>query len=99
MALKFDGTKLVDGSKVLANVRGDKIYEGFSQGKCFANVKGDKIYEGFSQGKCFANVKGDKIYEGFSQGNILIKTSDAAKKVGSTSQGPLTAALWYLFCR
>ena len=81
MALKFDGTKLVDGSKVLANVRGDKIYEGFSQGKCFANVKGDKIYEGFSQG------------------NILIKTSDAAKKVGSTSQGPLTAALWYLFCR
>ena len=63
MALKFDGTKLVDG------------------------------------GKTFANVKGDKIYEGMNQSKILFKTSDAAKKIGSTSQGPLTAALWYLFCR
>ena len=81
MALKFDGTKLVDG------------------GKTFANVKGDKIYEGMSQSKTLANVKGDKIYEGLGQSRVLFKTSDAAKKIGSTSQGPLTAALWFLFCR
>ena len=63
MALKFDGTKLTDGAKTLANVYGDKIYEGNGRSK------------------------------------TLFKTSDAAKKIGSTSQGPLTAALWYLFCR
>ena len=81
MALKFDGIKLTDGSKTLAN------------------VKGDKIYEGTSSGKTLANVKGDKIYQGHSSSTTLFKTSDAAKKIGSTSQGPLTAALWYLFCR
>ena len=81
MAFKFDGTKLTDGSKT------------------FANVKGDKIWEGQVQAKCLANVKGDKIYEGMNQSRILYKTSDAARKIGSVSQGPLTAALWYLFCR
>ena len=81
MAFKFDGSKLVDGSKT------------------FANVKGDRIYEGMNQSKTLANIKGDKIYEGMNQSKILFKTSDAAKKIGSTSQGPLTAALWYLFCR
>ena len=99
MALKFDGTKLVDGGKTFANVKGDKIYEGMSQSKTLANIKGDKIYDGMSQSKTLANVKGDKIYEGMSQSRVLFKTSDAAKKIGSTSQGPLTAALWYLFCR
>ena len=99
MALKFDGIKLTDGSKTLANVKGDKIYEGTSSGKTLANVKGDKIYEGTSSGKTLANVKGDKIYQGTSSSTTLFKTSDAAKKIGSTSQGPLTAALWYFFCR
>ena len=81
MAFKFDGTKLVDGSKVLANVRGDKIYEGSGPFKALANVRGDKIYEGSGPFKTLTNMK------------------EAAKKLGSTSQGPLTAALWYLFCR
>jgi len=99
MAFKFDGTKLTDGSKTFANVKGDKIWEGQVQAKCLANVKGDKIWQGQVQAKCLANVKGDKIWEGQVQSTNLIKTSDAAKKIGSTSQGPLTAALWYLFCR
>ena len=99
MALKFDGTKLTDGGKTFANVRGDKIYEGSSMVKVLANVRGDKIYEGSSMVKVLVNVKGDKIYEGSGMGKTLFKTSDAAKKIGSTSQGPLTAALWYLFCR
>ena len=99
MALKFDGTKLVDGSKVLANVRGDKIYEGSGPYKVLANVRGDKIYEGSGPFKALANVKGDKIYEGSGPYKTLTNMKDAAKKLGSTSQGPLTAALWYLFCR
>ena len=35
MAFKFDGTKLTDGSKTFANVKGDKIWEGQVQAKCF----------------------------------------------------------------
>ena len=57
---------------------------------------GIKLTDG---GKTFANVRGDKIHEGSGMGKTLFKTSDAAKKIGSVSQGPLTAALWYLFCR
>ena len=99
MALKFDGTKLTDGGKTFANVRGDKIYEGSGMGKVLANVRGDKIYEGSGMGNVLINVRGDKIYQGSGMGQTLFKTLDAAKKIGSTSQGPLTAALWYLFCR
>ena len=51
MAFKFDGTKLTDGSKTFANVKGDKIWEGQVQAKCLANVKGDKIWQGQVQAK------------------------------------------------
>ncbi len=49
--------------------------------------------------KTLCNVSGNKIYEGNTQNKTLIKTSDAARKIGATSRGPLTAAIWYLFCR
>ena len=49
--MKFDGKSLKDGSKTIANVRGDKIYEGSSNSKCLVNVRGDKIYEGSSNSK------------------------------------------------
>ena len=49
--------------------------------------------------KTLCNVRGNKIYEGSSAAKVLIKTSDAARKIGATSRGPLTAAIWYLFCR
>jgi hypothetical protein len=63
MALKFDGKCLIESSKTLCNVKGDRIYEGVGTNK------------------------------------TLIKTSDAARKIGATSRGPLTAAIWYLFCK
>jgi hypothetical protein len=44
-------------------------------------------------------VEGDKIKEGFNRSTTLIKTSDAARKIGATSLSPTTAAIWYLFCR
>ena len=49
--------------------------------------------------KTLCNVRGNKIYEGNSIAKVLIKTSDAARKIGATSRGPSTAAMWYLFCR
>ena len=99
MALKFDGKCLIESSKTLCNVRGDRIYEGAGTNKTLANVKGDRIYEGVGTNKTLVNVKGDRIYEGVGTNKTLIKTSDAARKIGATSRGPLTAAIWYLFCR
>ena len=49
--------------------------------------------------KTLCNVRGNKIYEGSGAAKTLIKTSDAARKIGATSRGPVTAAIWYLFCR
>ena len=55
--MKFDGKTLKDGSKTVANVRGDKIYEGSSMSKCLANLRGDKIYEGSSMSKTLCKSK------------------------------------------
>ena len=44
--MKFDGTKLKDRSKTIANVRGDRIYDGSGSSKCLVNIRNDRIYEG-----------------------------------------------------
>ena len=49
--------------------------------------------------KILCNVRGNTIFEGSGGAKPLIKTSDVARKIGATSRGPLTAAIWYLFCR
>ena len=67
--------------------------------KILCTVRVNKICEGTTFAKVLANVKGDKILEGTSMAKVLIKTSDTARKIGATSRGPLTAAIWYLFCR
>ncbi len=67
--------------------------------KILCNVNGNKIYEGSGPFKALANIKGDKIYEGSGPFKVLIKLSDAARKIGATSRDPVTAAIWYLFCR
>ncbi len=67
--------------------------------KTLCNVRGNTIYEGSSNSKPLCNVRGDEIRQGSGNSKTLIKTSDAARKIGATSRGPLTAAIWYLFCR
>jgi hypothetical protein len=99
MALKFDGKYLKESSKILCNVRGNTIFEGSGGSKPLANVRGDTIFEGSGGSKPLANVRGDTIFEGSGGSKPLIKTSDVARKIGATSRGPLTAAIWYLFCR
>ena len=96
MALKFDGKYLKDSGRTLCNVSGDKIREGHG-GKTLCNVSGGKIREGHG-GKTLCNVRLDYICEG-SGYKKLIKTSDAARKIGATFQSPTVAAIWYLFCR
>ena len=99
MALKFDGKYLKDGGRTLCNIQGDKIYEGPFASRVLCNIRGDKVRQGQSTNIILCNIRGDKIYEGQSSTKVLIKTSDAARKIGATSLGPTTAAMWHLFCR
>jgi hypothetical protein len=98
MALKFDGKYLKDGSKTLCYVQGNYIKGGFHNGPTLCTVQGNYIKGGFHNGPTLCHVQGNYIKEGFHNGKTLIKTSDAARKIGATSQSPMTAAMWYLFC-
>ena len=83
MALKFDGKYLKDGGKILCNLDGKLIRDGSSTG-----------------GTPLCNIDGKLIRDGRSTGGTkLIKVSDAARKIGATSLGPTTAAMWFKFCR
>ena len=63
--MKFDGSKLIDGYKTVANVRGDKIYDGNTSSKCLANLKGGKLYEGNTTSRTLATMKDiDKAIDG-----------------------------------
>tara|TARA_B100001123_G_C15191473_1_gene979561 strand:- start:803 stop:1099 length:297 start_codon:yes stop_codon:yes gene_type:complete len=98
MALKFDGTKLKDGSKTIANVNGDKIREGTGI-RTLANVKGDKIREGTGI-KTLANVNGDKIREGTGIKTIFtMRDVDKAISINGRVSDGIAAALYLLFVK
>ena len=102
MALKFDGKYLKDGGKILCNLDGKLIRDGRSTGGTpLCNIDGKLIRDGRSTGGTpLCNIDGDYIRDGRSTGGTkLIKVSDAARKIGATSLGPTTAAMWYKFCR
>ena len=92
MGMKFDGKQLKDGSTVIANVRGDKIYEKNSSSTMLANVRGDKLYEKNSSSTVLANIRSGKVYD---------KNSSSTKKdTFDGHQGSaIHWALWYLCCR
>ena len=63
--MKFDGKNLKDGSRTIANVRGDRIYEGSSTSKCLANVRSGKLYEGSTTSRTLTTMKDiDKAIDG-----------------------------------
>ena len=85
MGIKFDGTNVKNGSKVVANMkRADELKDGSSSG-----------------GKTLCNVKdGKNIRDGSSSGGRpLIKISDAAKQIGTSATGPSTALVWWFFAK
>ena len=87
MGIKFDGTYVKNGSKVLANMkRTDELKDGTSSG-----------------GKTLGNIKvkdGKNIRDGSSSGGrTLIKISDAAKQIGTSATGPSTALVWWFFAK
>ena len=69
-------------------------------GKILCTLDGKLIRDGRSTGGTpLCNIDGDYIRDGRRGGTKLIKVSDAARKIGATSLGPTTAAMWYKFCR
>ena len=95
MSLKFDGKKLKDGGKTLANVNGDRIREGNGT-KTLLNVRDDKIREGNGT-KTLFNLKKNDIREG--SGTRKIADMDDVKDDIDGPGGVMLAALWVLFCR
>lgn len=92
---RFDGTHLKDGSKTVANVKGDDIREG-SGSHVIGNIKGDDIREGHGSHVLF-NLKGDDIRQGTGSHKIA-----TMKDVDKAIDGPgrmVKAALWVLCCR
>lgn len=92
---KFDGTNLKEGSKVIANVKGNDIREG-NGSTVVANIKGDDIRQKNGSTIMF-NIKGDDIRQG--SGSTKIATM---KEVDKDIEGPgklIKAALWIQFCR
>lgn len=93
--LKFDGTNLKDGSKVLANVKGHDIRKE-SGSTVIGNIKDKHIRQGSGSTVLF-NLSGDDIRQG--SGSTKIATM---KDVDAAIEGPgkeLKAALWLLCCR
>lgn len=93
--MSFDGTRLKDGGKTIANVSGKQIREG-TGGKVIANISGDSIREG-SGGKVLFNISGDNIRQG--SGGAKVATM---KDVHNAIAGPgknVKAALWLFYCR
>jgi len=84
--LKFDGKSLKEGSETLCHVDRKYIKIGASDSKTQLS------------GFIMCRVEGKDIKKGLN-GKTMIKMSDAARAIGSKSENPLVAAMWYMFCR
>ena len=95
MALKFSGNELRDGSnhKILCKISGNTITD--PSNKILCKISGNTITDPYNKVLC--KISGNTITDPYNK--VLIKVSDAARKIGSTSQGPSTAAMWFMFCR
>ena len=61
-------------------------------------VEGNLIKEQEDDKTVLCRIEGKDIKKGLN-GKTMIKMSDAARAIGSKSENPLVAAMWYLFCR
>ena len=104
MAYKFDGKCLIEGKEILCHVDGNNIKVGAPGGKgqladfIMCRVEGNLIKELEDDDTVVCRVEGKDIKEGLN-GKTMIKMSDAASTIGSKSENPLIAAMWYLFSR
>ena len=95
MGYKFDGTKLKDGSRTIANVRGKKICEGVGS-KTLLNIRNDKVCEGVGS-KTLFNMRNDHLCKGV--GSSKFADMDDVRDDIEGPGGITLAALWYYFKR
>ena len=102
MAYKFDGKSLKEGSNTLCHVAGKNIKAGDGEAGglnfIMCRIEGKFVKEGADDDTIYCRVEGKDIKEG-SNGKTMIKMLDAARAIGTKSENPVTAAMWYLFCR
>ncbi|MFM1831751.1 MAG: hypothetical protein RLZZ461_67 [Planctomycetota bacterium] len=79
--LKFDGERLKDGSKTIANVRDDRIRKGTGT-SVLCNIRGDTVREGTGT-KVIFNMRGDDLRLGTSTSRIA-----TMKDVDGAIEGP-----------
>ena len=86
----------------MCHVNGNNIKIGAPGGKgldfIVCRVEGNLIKEQEDDKTVLCRIEGKDIKKGLN-GKTMIKMSDAARAIGSKSENPLVAAMWYLFCR
>tara|TARA_B110000305_G_scaffold224759_1_gene270634 strand:- start:2482 stop:2778 length:297 start_codon:yes stop_codon:yes gene_type:complete len=98
MKLEYKGDKLKDGSKTIANIRGDKLRSGTGS-STLCNVRDDKVRKGTGS-STLCNVKNGDIRDGTGTSRKA-KVKDIKKTIrGSDSLADVyIAAIWQMFIR
>jgi len=96
--MQFDGKKLMDGSKVLANcienIKSTVVYKGAENLTPLYNIRRKTfIYGGLGTLQAIATVRDDKVYHGMSHENVLASIEDIDKAIEGPS-GTTKVALW-----
>ena len=92
---KIDGDRLKLGSKVIANVHGDRVREGTGS-RTLCNIHGDRVREGTGS-KVLFNLHGDELRLGTSSSKIATMADVHAAIDGPG--GITKAAMWFWFIR
>ena len=98
MKLEYRREQLKDGSKTIANIRGDKLRKGTGS-STLCNVRDDKVRRGTGS-STLCNVKNGDIREGTGSSRRA-KVKDIKKMIkGSESLSDVfVAAIWQTFIR
>ena len=108
MTMQFNGTQLLNGATVVANVTGNNaskmtfgrgknstiIYDGADNLKPLLNIRRFIMYEGIGTLKPVAIVREDKIYKGLSHDVVLGTMKDVEAAIAGPADGIVKAALW-----
>ena len=98
MRLEYKRDKLKDGSKTIANIKGDKLRSGTGS-TTLCNVRGDKVAKGTGS-STLCNVRNGDIRDGTGSSRKA-KVKDIKKRIrgSETLADVYVAAIWQTFIR
>ncbi|MFM1594211.1 MAG: hypothetical protein ACKJRS_07585 [Woeseiaceae bacterium] len=98
MRLEYKRDKLKDGSKTIANIKGDKLRSGTGS-TTLCNVRGDKVAKGTGS-STLCNVRNGDIRDGTGSSRKA-KVKDIKKMIrgSETLADVYVAAIWQTFIR